>query len=219
MLPVTTGWPALPITTFNCIIGQERPALMWMPCQEHPGWPAWLIPQTCTFRSLQWQYELCRRLFSKASWVQLKPIAVMCMSCTQQRTVSRSLARLQMTGVGLSGQPWSWVSSLWGYKRGIWPNASSRQLIPPICDSSLGSATTSRKAFSKEDTPQRIPRGPIPAHPAGCIQGDCCQRVPWQHWPFRSRMHARPDAWPLLLALPGYTGQGAYWTVSSISHL
>ena len=67
MLPVTAGWPAWPITTFSCIIGQGRPTLMWMPWQECSSWLACLIPQMHTFRLLKQQYKPCRRLLSKGS--------------------------------------------------------------------------------------------------------------------------------------------------------
>ena len=92
MLWVTDGWPAWPITTFNCIIGQRRLISMQMPCQGSPGQSACLQPQTASYRLLWQQCKLCRRLPSKAPWAPLKHIAAICTSWTQQRTVHRLLA-------------------------------------------------------------------------------------------------------------------------------
>ena len=49
----------------------------------------------------------------------------------------------------------------------------------------------------RKTLPKDIPRGSIQTGSARCIQGDCSKRMPWQSWPFRSEMHARPDVEPL----------------------
>ena len=76
MLWVITGWPVLPIITYNYTTGWEAPTSMLMPCQGCPGLCVHPISQAHTPELLQQQ---CRQ-YKRHPWVLLRHPAVTCVS-------------------------------------------------------------------------------------------------------------------------------------------
>ena len=132
-------------TIFSCIKGQGRPISMEMPCQECPGWGACLILQTHI------------QVTAVAVWAMQE--AALKGSTSPIKAYSSNVHVLDKVGDSqqvtcMTTDDWHQTDpvlvSLQGYKKGLWANTSSRQLILPNCNSSLGSATTSSwwEAFS-----------------------------------------------------------------------
>ena len=113
---------------------------MWMPCWGYPGLCACLMPQAPNTESLQQQYNLSRRLPSRALQAPLRHTATTCMLWTQWRMVPRLPVWQPKTGNRPSWQTSSWCRWLQRYGTGPWPSACTSQLTCESSSSSFGNA-------------------------------------------------------------------------------
>ena len=157
-------------------------------------------------KSLQLQYEPCRRPPSRAPQVPLKHTAVTCMLWTHPQVTCRP-------------HPGTGDCKDVGCNLGPVPVQADQLPLALAAPSGMQPPQAEAGHPVQRSSATRVPGGTVPGGIAKCAQGDHSGRMPWwdqllSHW-----KNAQTDEWPFLLTLNDCTGEGACQEVLPVCHL